>query len=243
MTHEIRRGDDRGSYSANGIRARFSFHFGGWRAPGRERFGALRVLNEDRIVPGAGFPPHPHERLEILMFPLSGGIAHWDSLGNTFTALPDEAVHMSAGTGLEHSQFNAFPDRDDHHLQVWLSPRNPDRPPRIARRAFPAEGRTDRWQLVASGSGRDGSLAIDQHAEVWRARLGAGVRLGWRPRDAHRRLYLHVATGKVEAVVDGDAPVSLVAGDALAAVTSPRFDLVGLDDGAELLLFDLPAGE
>lgn len=239
---DLRRAHARGTLRTDWLDARFSFSFGGYRDPARHRFGVLRALNEDIVQPGTGFPMHPHHDMEILMLPLSGSIAHTDSLGHQALVQPDEVLMMGAGSGIRHSQMNASRQSLDHHLQLWLLPRQHGTAPRIEHRHFERAGRQGRWQLIASPDGLQGSLRIDQDARVWRAALPAGSALGFAP-DAARSVYLHVATGEVNLrrPVHPDEAMRLVAGDAVAWRHGERFELVGRHtEPAELLLFDLP---
>jgi quercetin 2,3-dioxygenase len=238
-TFDIRRADSRGRLVTDWLDAHFSFAFGEYRDPQRLRFGALRVLNEDRIRPGSGFGLHPHRDMEILLLPLAGAVAHADSLGHRFDVQPDEVLLMSAGAGIEHSQMNASEIQPDHHLQVWLLPRQRGTLPRIAHRRFERSGREGRWQLVASPDGHDGSLQIDQDAYLWRAHLSRGSALCCSPAPDRSR-YLHVATGAVLLRTEG-ATQTLSAGDAVAWQRAAPFELSASDGApAELLLFDLP---
>jgi redox-sensitive bicupin YhaK (pirin superfamily) len=244
QTMDLRRAGTRGAQHADWLDARFSFAFGDYRDPARMGFGVLRVLNDDRIQPGAGFPMHPHRDMEILMLPLSGAIAHADSLGNSLVVQPDDVLLMSAGAGIRHSQMNALPDAVDHHLQLWLLPRRHGTAPRIEHRRFDPAARQGRWQLIASPDGAAGSLCIDQDARVWRAALPPRSVLSFVP-EPGRSAYLHVATGHVGLATQAPGPgpaVALEAGDAVAWREAARFELGTAHDGtSELLLFDLPA--
>jgi redox-sensitive bicupin YhaK (pirin superfamily) len=240
---ELRKAGSRGTLRSDWLDARFSFSFGDYRDPARHRFSVLRVLNEDIILPGSGFPMHPHRDMEILMIPLSGAIAHADSLGHQAVVRPDEVLLMSAGEGIRHSQMNASQQSLDHHLQLWLLPREHGTAPRIEHRRFEAAGRQGRWQLIGSADGQHDSLRIDQDARVWRAALAAGSALGFAP-EAGRSVYLHVATGEVQLrrAVPTDEATPLAAGDAVAWREGERFELVARHaEPSELLLFDLPS--
>lgn len=239
---DLRRAGTRGTLRTDWLDARFSFSFGDHQDPAQHRFSVLRVLNEDIVQPGSGFPMHPHRDMEILMLPLSGSIAHADSLGHEAVVQPDEVLSMSAGAGIRHSQMNASDRLLDHHLQLWLLPRQRGTAPRIEQRRFDRAGRQGRWQLIASPDGKQGSLRIDQDACVWRAALPAGSMLGFAA-SAGRSVYLHVATGDVKlrrpARADDDTP--LAAGDAVAWREGEPFELAGLHaEPSELLLFDMP---
>lgn len=238
--YEIRRGAERGRMRTDWLDARFSFAFADYAPPGREHFGALRVLNEDFIRPASGFGMHPHRDMEILLMPLRSAVQHEDSLGNRLDVQPGELLVMHAGRGIWHSQMNASPEQEDHHLQLWLLPRRQDAEPGIAWRAFAEAGREGRWQLWASGHGEPEALAIDAEARVLRARLPAGQGLA-SPLAAGRRLYLHVVSGAVRLrPATRDTEELLQAGDALAWPRGAAFELEAAPDApADLLLFDL----
>ena len=214
--------------------SRHTFSFGDYHDPDWMGFGVLRVINEDRVAPGAGFPTHGHSNMEILSYVLAGALAHEDSTGGGGVIRPGELQWMSAGHGVRHSEFNASKDDPVHFLQIWLQPDRVNAAPAYAQRdAVEAVG----WQLLASPDGADGSLAIRQDARVFNARLAAGEAAG-RELLPSRRYWLHVAQGAVEA--NGRV---LVAGDALGYVEeggSLRITGQG-ESRADILLFDLPA--
>jgi redox-sensitive bicupin YhaK (pirin superfamily) len=242
-TLDLRPASSRGNLRTGWLDARFSFSFGDYRHPARQRFSALRVLNEDFIQPGTGFAMHPHRDMEILMLPLSGAIAHTDSLGHQAVVRPDEVMMMSAGSGIRHSQMNASQQTVDHHLQLWLLPRQRGTVPRLEHRHFDRAGRLGQWQLIASPDGRQGSVLIDQDACVWRAALPRGSLLGFSPAPG-RSAYLHLATGSVQLRRPGGAEdtTPLAAGDAVAWREAEPFELAAPDaEPSELLLFDLPS--
>lgn len=228
----------RGTFQTAWLFARFSFAFGSYQPPDRQSFGALRVLNEDTIQPGSGFAMHPHENLEILMLPLRGAIAHVDSLGNVDRIDTDEALLMSAGRGIRHSQMNASMATPDHHLQVWLFPRTQDTTPHIAKRSFPASGRQGHWQLLASPDGAADSLRIDQDARVLRAEV-AGEDLGYEA-SSGRALYLHLVSGSMQLNLPrSGGRAAMQPGDAVAFAAAEPLILTG-PGPADVLLIDLP---
>ena len=199
-------------------------------------FGVLRVINEDRVAPGAGFPPHRHANMEILSYVLGGALAHQDSSGGGGVIRPGELQWMSAGHGVEHSEFNASDTEPVHFLQIWLQPDRLNAAPAYAQREATPSRIPGRWTLLASPDGRDGSLAIRQQARVYRVQLAAGETVV-DALDPARRYWLHVAQGSV---VAGDR--TLVAGDALGFVDEDgTLELRGGAEAANVLLFDLPA--
>ena len=228
--------DARGHVRTDWLDSHHSFSFGHFHDPEWMGFGALRVINEDRVAPGGGFPPHGHANMEILSYVLGGALAHEDNSGGTGVLRAGELQWMGAGHGIEHSEFNASADAPVHFLQIWIQPDRVNLSPGHAQQAFAGEDRRGRWATLVSPDGRDGSLAIRQQATLQGAWLGAGeqVEATLLP---ERRYWLQIARGAV--TVDGER---LVAGDALGWVdTSTTLVLEGAgDDVADLLLFTLP---
>lgn len=213
--------------------SRHTFSFGDYYDPAWMGFGVLRVINEDRVAPGAGFPTHGHANMEILSYVLSGALSHEDSSGGGGVIRPGELQWMGAGHGVRHSEFNASQAEPVHFLQIWLQPDRVNAAPAYAQRAAAGgEG----WQLLASPDGDAGSIAIRQDARVFNARLQADA-VAERELQPSRRYWLHVAQGTVEA--NGRA---LGAGDALGLVEEGGVLRVsGQGDAtADVLLFDLP---
>lgn len=210
-----------------------TFSFGGYYDPQWMGFGALRVLNEDRVTPGAGFAPHRHGNMEILSYVLSGALAHRDSSGAQGVIRAGELQWMSAGHGVEHSEFNASDTEPVHFLQIWLQPDQVNATPAYGHRPASAD---EGWQLLASKEGADGSMAIRQDANLYRVGLSHGV-TARRALDPKRRYWLHVATGEVR--VGGR---HLGAGDALGFnAESEPFEVAGTGvNPADLLWFELP---
>jgi redox-sensitive bicupin YhaK (pirin superfamily) len=232
-----RRSDARGQVHGGWLDSRHTFSVGHYHDPQWMGFSALRVVNEDRVAPGAGFPPHRHANMEILSYVLSGALAHKDDSGGGGVLRPGELQWMSAGHGIEHSEFNASQTEPVHFLQVWIQPDRLNAQPAYAQRAFNPAARHGRWTLLASPDGADGSLAIRQQAWLRGVVLGAGERVEV-ALDAARSYWLHVAQGAVD--VGGRA---LSAGDALGyREEGGVVPLRGTGaDRADVLLFDLPA--
>ena len=226
----------RGKASAGWLDSRHTFSFGHYHDPQWMGFGPLRVINEDRVAPGAGFPPHGHANMEILSYVLSGALAHRDDAGGGGVLHPGELQWMSAGHGIEHSEFNASKDEPVHFLQIWIQPDRLNARPAYAQRTFDPAARRGRWALLASPGGADGSLAIRQQAWLRGALLGDGEVVDW-ALDPARRYWLHVAQG--EATVDDRR---LAAGDALGySEQDGSLRIQGVGSAlADVLLFDLP---
>ena len=227
-----RPGSARGEGRADWLHSRHTFSFSRYYDPQWMGFGALRVINEDVVAPGAGFAPHRHANMEILSYVLDGELSHKDDHGGGGVIGAGELQWMGAGHGIEHSEFNASPDRSVHFLQVWLQPDRLNATPAYAQRAAPAD--VDGWTLMASPDGAADSLAIRQDARVWLARLVAGARIE-HALDTTRRYWLHVAQGRVEV-----AGRELNAGDALGLVEEFGDLSLQAREAAQVLLFDLP---
>jgi redox-sensitive bicupin YhaK (pirin superfamily) len=228
----------RGEVSAGWLHSRHTFSFGHYYDPQWMGFSALRVINEDYVAPRGGFPPHRHANMEILSVVLSGALAHRDDTGSEGVLKPGEVQWMSAGHGIEHSEFNASADAPVHFLQIWIQPDRLNAPPAYAQRAFDPQARRGRWVTLASPDGVDAdSLPIRQQAWLRAVRLGRDEAVPV-SLDSARRYWMHVATGDI-AFEDR----ALTAGDALGLVDeSGERRLQGRgDDVAEVLLFDLPA--
>jgi redox-sensitive bicupin YhaK (pirin superfamily) len=226
----IRKGTDRGATRfGNWLDSRHTFSFGDYQDPKFHNFRALRVINDDRIAPGGGFPTHPHRDMEILTCVLSGELEHRDSMGNGEVIRAGEWQAMTAGTGITHSEFNPSKADPVHLLQIWLLPDRRGHVPGYRQRAVTSDETRNRWALVASPHGERGALVIHQDARVYQTALEGGE-LRHELADG-RAAFVHVATGR--ATVNGAA---LEAGDAVA-VEDERGVVVSGD--GDVLLFDL----
>jgi len=229
---ELRKANDRGYADHGWLKSLHSFSFADYYDPEHMGFGALRVINEDRIQPGTGFGTHGHRDMEIISYVLDGALAHKDSMGNGSAIVPGDVQRMSAGKGVLHSEFNHTKDGVTHFLQIWIEPNETGIAPGYEQKHFDAASKRGRLRLVASPDGRDGSVCIHQDAYMYAALLGAEDRLahGMAP---GRRAYVHLARGRVS--VNGQA---LEEGDALKATDTGEL-VLDQADGAEVLLFDL----
>jgi len=230
---EIRRAADRGFADHGWLRSHHSFSFADYWDPRHVEFGALRVINEDRVVPGAGFGTHGHRDMEIVSYVLDGELAHRDSTGTSSVIRPGDVQRMSAGSGVRHSEFNNSHEKPVHFLQIWIQPDVLGIEPGYEQTHFAAEKKRGRLRLVASPDGADGSVHIRQDARLYAGFFDGAERGNLRVAPG-RRIYVHVARGKVTA--NGEA---LAAGDALKLTDAT---VLGLSDGydAEVLVFDLP---
>jgi len=227
----LRRADERGHNNFGWLDTSHTFSFGHYNDPRFMGFRSLRVINEDKVVPGAGFGEHGHADMEIISYVLDGALEHKDSIGTGSIIRPGEVQRMSAGTGIRHSEFNASRDKPVHFLQIWLLPEKAGIEPGYEQKEFGDE-RKGQLRLVASRDGRDGSLTVHQDADLYASVLadGEAVSHAFAP---GRHGWLQIARGGVE--VRGH---TLQPGDGLAISEEDHLEIKALS-AAEFLLFDL----
>ena len=234
---------ERGVARTSWLDSRHTFSFGHYHDPAWMGFGPLRVINEDRVAAAGGFAPHHHANMEILSYVLSGQLAHRDSAtgGAGGVITPGQLQWMSAGHGIEHSEFNASSTQPVHFVQVWLQPDRVNAAPAYGERSWDPAARRGRWTLLASPDGRDDSLAIPQQAWLRGALLGGGEPVSLQL-DAGHRYWIQVAYGTVDVVIGGGDSLVLLAGDGLGVLDEGgALVLGGRGDGiADVLVFDLP---
>jgi redox-sensitive bicupin YhaK (pirin superfamily) len=230
---EARLADERGHAQHGWLKSYHSFSFADYRDPKHVHFGPLRVINEDRVVPGAGFGTHGHRDMEIISYVLEGALAHRDSMGNGSVIRPGDVQRMSAGTGVMHSEFNGSDGELVHFLQIWIEPDRTGIAPGYEEKRFDADSKRGRLRLIASPDGAGGSVTIHQDARVY-AGLFDGAEAAEQAIAAGRRAYVHVIRGQIE--VNGH---TLKTGDALKLRDEPAVRL-GNGRAAEVLVFDLP---
>ena len=227
----IRRADERGRTNWQWLDSRHSFSFGEYFDPSNMGHRTLRVINDDRVAPGAGFGAHPHHDMEILSYVLDGALEHKDSLGNGSTIRPGEIQHMRAGSGVVHSEYNPSATEATHFLQIWIVPGQRGLTPAYGQYRFDREKAAADFVLLASRDGRDQSVALQQELDLWVTRLDDAAARTFDLR-AGRSAWVHVARGS--AVVNGRV---LSAGDA-AEVSREMLTLTN-GDQAEILVFDI----
>src|SRR5215831_13115510 len=171
---KVRKAGERGHADHGWLKTSHTFSFAGYHDPRNMGFRSLRVINEDRVEPGQGFPPHFHNDMEILTYVLAGALEHRDSMGNGSVIRPGDVQRMSAGTGVEHSEYNASDEQPVHFLQIWLLPERNRLTPGYEQRHFSEDEKRGRLRLIASQGGADGSVTIHQDARLWAALLGGG---------------------------------------------------------------------
>jgi hypothetical protein len=228
----VRKSNDRGHADHGWLDSRFSFSFSDYYDPQHVQFRTLRVMNDDRIAGGGGFPTHPHRDMEIVTYVLEGALAHKDSMGNGSVIKPGDVQYMSAGTGVAHSEFNASDSETAHLYQIWMFPDRQGYKPVYDQKHFTAADKRGKLRLVVSPDGRDGSVQIRQDNELYATVLAPGesVQHALQP---DRHAYVQVARGSV--TLNGQP---LEAGDGAAISAEKSLELTGVND-AEVLLFDL----
>jgi redox-sensitive bicupin YhaK (pirin superfamily) len=222
----------RGRTDTGWLDSRHSFSFGGYRDPRQMGFRTLRVINEDRVIPGAGFPEHSHRDMEIISYVLEGKLRHEDSLGNGSVIAPGEVQIMSAGTGITHSEYNASTKEAVHFLQLWIIPNQAGTPPGYQQRALGGDARRGALKLAAGPQGSGAAVTLRQDALIYAGKLDAGATVSHELAGG-RGAWLQVARGMV--ALNG---TEMKEGDGAAVDGEPRL-IVEAMTAAEMLLFDL----
>jgi redox-sensitive bicupin YhaK (pirin superfamily) len=228
----IRKSNQRGHANHGWLDTLHTFSFAGYYDPKHMGFGALRVINEDRVSPGKGFGSHGHQDMEILTYVLSGALAHKDSMGNVETLYANDLQRITAGTGIVHSEFNGSRTEPVHFLQIWLEPAVNGLPPSYQQLSLTEEQKLGNLVLVASPTG-GGPLKIHQDVQVLIGQVEAGGQLAHRL-ETGRQAWVHVIRGA--ATVNGK---SLATGDAAAITGESAVTIAGTDPNTEVLVFDL----
>jgi redox-sensitive bicupin YhaK (pirin superfamily) len=228
---KVRRANERGHAEHGWLDSYHTFSFANYYDPEWMGFRSLRVINDDLVMPGMGFGTHPHRDMEIISYVLSGSLAHKDSMGNGRVLRAGDLQYMAAGTGVEHSEFNPAKDEAVHFLQIWIKPDRAGVAPRYAEKSL-RDAPAGKPHLVTSKSGRDGSIAIHQDADLWVAKLEAGNQFTHDLANG-RQAWVHVAEGEVS--LNGK---TLRGGDAAALIEPARLKLSAATP-AQVLLFDL----
>lgn len=228
----LRPGKERGHANHGWLDSYHTFSFANYYDPKQMGFRALRVINEDRVNPGAGFGTHGHRDMEIITYVLEGALEHKDSLGNGEVITPGEVQRMSAGTGIMHSEFNPSETESVHLLQIWIVPNQLRLQPSYEQRMFPLEEKLGKLRLIAAKDGRKGAVTIHQDVDLYSAVLETGDRISHQLQP-NRYGWLQVARG---AVTLNDH--ALAAGDGVAVSEAGVLD-ISTDTKAEILLFDL----
>lgn len=228
----IRKSQDRGYADHGWLKSYHSFSFAGYYDPENMGFGNLRVINEDWIAAGKGFGTHAHRNMEIVTYVLSGSLAHKDSMGNVESIPPGDVQRMSAGTGVQHSEFNHAPNDTTHLLQIWIEPNVQEITPSYEQKTFATASKQGKLKLVASPTGADGSVTIHADAALYAGLLGAGDTASLTLAPQHK-CYVHLVRGQLS--VNGQR---LETGDAAKLEGESSVQLSEAVD-AEVLVFDL----
>ncbi len=229
----IRRSQERGGANHGWLDTKHTFSFDTYHDPRFMGFRSLRVINEDIVQPGEGFPTHPHRDMEIITYVLDGALQHRDSLGTGSIIRPGDGQRMTAGTGIRHSEFNASQTDPVHLLQIWILPDRRGHQPGYEQKEFPQEEKRGRLRLIASPDGANGSVSIHQDAKLFVSLLDQGQTVEHQL-AAGRYAWLQVARGAVE--VNGKR---LEQGDGAAVEKEQTLEITGKQEGSEILLFDL----
>ena len=229
---KLRKSEDRGHFNLGWLDTYHTFSFDQYFNPAHMHFRSLRVINEDRVVPGQGFPTHSHRDMEIITYILSGALEHRDSMGNGSVIRPGDVQRMTAGSGVSHSEFNPSQSEAVHLLQIWILPNARNLTPSYEQKFFPAQERQGQLRLIASADGLNGAVKINQHGRVYASLLDNGKSVV-HELGADRYAWLQLARGSLN--LNGE---KLRAGDGAAITRESRVEILGEQD-SEFLLFDL----
>ncbi len=229
----IRKAYERGHTNISWLHSYHTFSFGDYSDPKNNGFRVLRVINQDRVEPEMGFDTHSHRDMEILSYVLEGELAHKDNMGNGSIIRPGDVQRMSAGTGVMHSESNPSDTKPVHFLQIWIFPEKRGIPPGYEQKSFHDSEKKDKWRLVVSPNGQDGSVTIHQDVRLYSALIAPGQSLTYKNEEG-RYAWLQVARGK--AFLNGQ---HIEEGDGVAVSGAEILKIEGEQPG-EFLLFDLP---
>lgn len=230
---QIRPAKERGHANHGWLDTYHTFSFSDYFDPKHMGFRSLRVINEDWVSGGYGFPTHPHQDMEIITYVLEGSLEHKDSMGTGSTIRPGEVQKMSAGTGIRHSEFNPSKTEAVHLLQIWILPEKKGLKPMYEQKVIPTEEKKGRLRLVGSPEGGDGTVKISQDARLYATELAPGDSIR-HELESGRHAWVQVVRGKIS--LNGK---TLQAGDGAAVSNEQKLELAGIGDKSEVLLFDL----
>ncbi|MBD2020720.1 pirin family protein [Leptolyngbya sp. FACHB-36] len=231
----LRPAQDRGTANFGWLDSRHTFSFGNYYDPSHMGFADLRVINEDKVTPGQGFGTHGHRDMEIISYVLEGALEHKDSIGTGSVIRPGDVQRMSAGTGIQHSEFNASKTEPVHFLQIWILPEAKGIAPSYEQKTFTEEEKRGQLRLVGSRDGRDGSITIHQDVNLYATALQEGDKVSHALAD-NRVAWLQVVRGAVQL-----NDQTLTAGDGAAIAQELQITLQGASKDSEVLLFDMAA--
>ena len=231
----VRKAGGRGHANFGWLDSHHTFSFGDYHDPAHMGFGSLRVINDDRVAGGGGFPTHAHADMEIVTYVLEGALEHKDSIGTGSVIKPGDVQRMSAGTGIRHSEYNASKTEPVHFLQIWIVPDKRGLAPGYEQKTIAPEQRRGQLRLIGSHDGRDGSVTIHQDVALYAAMLGAAGSVSHNLGD-NRTAWVQIASGA--ATING---VGVSAGDGVAIIDEAAIRIAGAAADTELLLFDMAA--
>ncbi|AGH94482.1 pirin family protein [Pseudobdellovibrio exovorus] len=229
---QLRKSNERGLANHGWLKSRHTFSFAEYYDPQQMGFRSLRVINEDRIEGGTGFDAHPHRDMEIISYVVKGALQHQDSIGNKTIIRPNEVQRMTAGTGVVHSEYNAQPEDETHFFQIWIMPAQRGAQPNYGQKSFEKELNSQKLVHVISQDGREGSISINQDADMYISRLKAEDEIEYQLRPT-RGAWVQVVTGRLN--ING---TEIGAGDA-ASFTQAELLKFRAVEGSEFILFDL----
>lgn len=232
MQATLRKSEDRGTANFGWLDSKHSFSFGSYYDPQHMGFGPLRVINEDKVAPGGGFPTHPHGDMEIISYVLDGALQHRDSLGTGSVIRPGDVQRMTAGTGIRHSEFNASNTDPVHFLQIWIIPERRGLKPSYEQKTFGLSDKAGQLRLIGSRDGREGSVTIHQDVDLYSSVLDPGQSVVHTLAQG-RIAWIQVARGAI--LLNGEV---LRAGDGLALESAGEVRIEGREN-TEVLLFDM----
>lgn len=228
----IRRSEERGGANYGWLDTKYTFSFNTYYDPEHMGFRDLRVINEDYIEPNQGFPTHGHRDMEIISYVVAGELSHRDSMGNGETIRPHEVQRMTAGTGVQHSEYSSPTDKT-HLLQIWILPEKENLKPEYEQKFFAPEDKKGRLKLIASRGGNDGSVHINQDVSLYACVLDKDESVSHELAEG-RHAWIQLITGEID--LNGE---TLKAGDGAAASEENLLAIKSLTDASEFLLFDL----
>jgi quercetin 2,3-dioxygenase len=226
--------NERGTVHYDWLQAKHSFSFGQWHNPEKIHFGALRVLNDDIIMGGTGFPNHPHDNMEIITIPLQGALQHKDSTGGEGIINKNDVQIMSAGSGVEHSEFNASQTDEVNLLQLWIFAKEKNIMPRYDQKTFDPKLRNNEWQIIVSKEKSEDTLWINQDATLALSNLTANSKISYNCKEINSGVYLFIINGSI--MVEDS---TLNKRDAIGIYATNSFDIKAIED-AEILLIEVP---
>jgi redox-sensitive bicupin YhaK (pirin superfamily) len=224
---------ERGQVDFGWLKSAHSFSFGHWFNAEKTRFGLLRVLNDDQVAPGQGFGTHPHDNMEIVSIPLLGDLAHKDSMGNTTVIRQNDVQIMSAGTGVQHSEYNHSKTEPVHFLQIWVFPKLRDITPHYDQKSFDPADRHNRFQTIVSPDGKNG-VQINQDAWFSLGRFETGQQYSYKVHQKGQGIYVFLLAGEV--TIDGK---KLSRRDAMSVSEADTIEL-NFTAESEILLIEVP---